>query len=123
VTVPVLAAQPGIFAILHANYQAVSSSNPATDGEVLLIYCTNLGAVSPTVADGAPGTGKELTVATTTVRMGSGSAAVSFSGLASGFVGLYQVNAQVPAGLAAGTKPVVVSAGGVSSSAVMMAVK
>ena len=123
VTVPVLAAQPGIFAILHANYQPVTTANPATDGEVLLIYCTNLGAVSPTVADGAAGTGKELTVATTTVMMGSGSAAVSFSGLASGFVGLYQVNAQVPAGLAAGTKPVVVSAGGVSSSAVMMAVK
>jgi len=123
VTVPVLAAQPGIFAILHANYQPVTTANPATDGEVLLIYCTNLGAVSPTVADGAAGTGKELTVATTTVMMGSGSAAVSFSGLASGFVGLYQVNAQVPAGLAAGARPVVVSAGGVSSSAVMIAVK
>jgi uncharacterized protein (TIGR03437 family) len=40
---------------------------------------------------------------------------VQFSGLAPGFVGLYQVNAVVPADAPAGIQPLVVSIGGVSS--------
>jgi uncharacterized protein (TIGR03437 family) len=56
---------PGVFslnqtgsgpgAITHANFQVVSPSNPAKRGETILIYLTGLGAVSPTIADGAPG--------------------------------------------------------------------
>ena len=46
-----------------------------------------------------------------------------FSGLAPGYVGLYQVNALVPAGVAAGSAvPVVISMGGASSNTVTIAV-
>jgi uncharacterized protein (TIGR03437 family) len=49
---------------------------------------------------------------------------VAVSGLAPGFVGLYQVNAQVPAGLAANNAtPVMISIGGVASNTVTMAVQ
>jgi minor extracellular serine protease Vpr len=49
---------------------------------------------------------------------------VEFSGLAPGYVGLYQVNAQVPAGAATGSAvPVVISIGGVASNTVTMAVQ
>jgi uncharacterized protein (TIGR03437 family) len=48
---------------------------------------------------------------------------VSFSGLASGFVGLYQVNAQVPTGLAAKNQPVIVKVSGASSVPVLLPVK
>jgi trimeric autotransporter adhesin len=123
VTVPVLAAQPGIFVALHANYQPVTSADPAIAGEVLVVYGTNLGAVSPTPADGAAGTGKQLTVAATTATVGGSNAPVSFSGLAADFVGLYQVNVQVPTGLASGNQPLVLSVSGASSKAVMIAVK
>ena len=123
VTVPVLAAQPGVFVALHANYQPVTSSNPATAGEVLVTFCTNLGVVSPTIADGAPGTGKELTVGKTTAAVGGKPAPVSFSGLAAGFVGLYQVNAQVPTGLGSGDQPLVISVGGAASKALNVSVK
>ena len=123
VTVPVIAAQPGIFVVQHANNQLVTAANPAVAGEVLVIYCTGLGAVAPTLADGAPGTGAQLTVGKTTVTIGVGSAAVSYSGVPSGFVGLYQVNAQVPAGLSSGNQQLVVSVGGAGSSAVTIAVK
>jgi len=51
-------------------------------------------------------------------------ASVMFSGLAPGFVGLYQVNAQVPAGAPAGPSvPVVVSMGGVDSNTVTIALQ
>jgi uncharacterized protein (TIGR03437 family) len=133
VTVPVLAAQPGVFAynvgtetfgvVLHANFQLADTGHPVTGGEVVLIFCTNLGAVSPAIADGAAGSGAQLTIATTTVTIGGAPAPVSFSGLASGFVGLYQVNAQVPTGLAAKNQPVIVKVSGASSAPVLLPVK
>src|ERR1019366_6529671 len=104
ISVPVLAAQPGIFnysaggntfgAILHANFQLADTGHPAKAGETVLIYCTGLGAVSSPPADGAPGNGQP-TATTPTVTIGAASAMVSFSGLAPGFVGLYQINAEV----------------------------
>jgi trimeric autotransporter adhesin len=132
VIVPVLAAQPGVFAytvgsnafgvVLHANFQLADTSNPASPGEVVLIFCTNLGAVSSAPTDGAAGSGQK-TVATVTVTIGGASAPVSFAGLAANFVGLYQVNAQVPAGLAAQNQPVIVSVSGASSAPVLLPVK
>jgi uncharacterized protein (TIGR03437 family) len=78
-SVPVLAAQPGIFnytaggdtfgAILHANFQLANTANPAKAGETVLIYCTGLGAVSSPPADGAAGNGQETTT-TPTVTIG-----------------------------------------------------
>ena len=101
----------------------MTSANPATAGEVLVVYGTNLGAVSPTPADGAAGTGKEMTVATPRLTIGGFNAPVSFSGMAADFVGLYQVNVQVPKGLASGNQPLVLTMSGVSSKAVQMPVK
>lgn len=133
VTVPVLASQPGVFAynvggetfgvVLHANFQLADTGHPVSPGEVVLIFCTNLGAVSPAIADGAAGSGQQKTVAATTVTIGGAAAPVSFSGLAAGFVGLYQVNAQVPAGLAAKNQPVIVKVGSASSVPVLLPVK
>ena len=132
ITVPVLTAQPGIFnysaggntfgAILHANYQLASTADPAKPGETVLIYCTGLGAVSSPPANGEPGKGQP-TMATPTVTVGGTKAIVSFSGLAPGFVGLYQINVEVPAGLTAGNQPVVVEVAGASSNSVLLPVQ
>ena len=133
VTVPVLAAQPAVFAynvgattygvVLHANFQLADSAHPVVAGETVLIYCTNLGAVAPTLADGAPGTGAEITVATPTSTIGGKNAPVSFHGTAPGFVGLYQVNVQIPTGLASGNQPLAIAISGVSSPLVQLPVK
>jgi uncharacterized protein (TIGR03437 family) len=133
VRVPVLAAQPGVFAynignntfgvVLHANFQLADTGHPVTAGEVVLIYCTNLGAVSPAIKDGEPGTGKELTVAKPSVTIGGAAGAVSFSGLAPGFVGLYQINVAIPKGPAAGNQSLMVAIGGASSKPVLLPVK
>ena len=120
--VPVSAAQPGIFVILHANFQLADAAHPAKAGETVLIYCTGLGAVSSPPADGAAGNGQS-TKATATVTIGGVNAPVSFSGLAPGFVGLYQVNAEVPGGLASGNQPVVLSIGQAGSNAVLLPVE
>jgi uncharacterized protein (TIGR03437 family) len=87
ISVPVLAAQPGIFnysaggntfgAILHANFQLADTGHPARAGETVLIYCTGLGAVSSPPEDGAPGNGQP-TKTTPTVTIGAASAMVSF---------------------------------------------
>ena len=132
ISVPVLTAQPGIFnysaggntfgAILHADFQLADTAHPAKPGETVLIYCTGLGAVSSPPADGEPGKGQP-TVATPTVTIGGTKATVSFSGLAPGFVGLYQINVEVPDGLAAGNQPVVVEVAGAFSNSVLLPVE
>ncbi len=132
INVPVLAAQPGIFAysvggnsfgaILHANFQLADTGHPAMAGETVLIYCTGLGAVNTTPGDGVAGNG-QTTVATPSVTMGGKNAAVSFSGLAPGFVGLYQINAVVASGLASGNQPVIITMQGASSNSALLPVK
>jgi uncharacterized protein (TIGR03437 family) len=91
-------------------------------GETVLIYCTGLGAVSPTPADGTAATGQSALV-TPKVTIGGVNAPVSFSGLAPDFVGLNQVNVQIPAGLKAGNQAVVMTSGGVSSNSVLVPVE
>jgi len=95
---PVLHAAPRLFAlshdgqgqgaILHADtHQAVSSTNPAIDGETLEVYCTGLidgGVIPPQVTiDG---------------RI----AEVLYFGSAPGFASLNQVNVRVPSGVGPG---------------------
>jgi uncharacterized protein (TIGR03437 family) len=135
-TVNVAAASPGIFivdqvssaaAVLHAaDYSLVTSSSPARPGEYLLIYCTGLGAVGTSVASGAmaPSVPPDSTVQPPTVSIANLSANVTFAGLAPGFVGLYQINVQAPAGLPTGNQPVqTVTFGVVSNIATIAALQ
>jgi uncharacterized protein (TIGR03437 family) len=132
-TVPVALAQPGIFSyavasinygsILHANYQLANTASPAAPGETVLIYCTGLGSVTPGPVDGVAAAGSDLTALTPTVTIGGATAMVAYSGLAPGFVGLYQINVQIPSGLPAGNQPVMVTIGGVQSAVVQLPVQ
>jgi uncharacterized protein (TIGR03437 family) len=73
-------------------------------------------------ADGTAGNG-QTTLATPTVSIGGANATVSFSGLAPGFVGLYQVNAVVPSGLAGGDQPVTIAIGAATSNSPLLPLK
>ena len=93
---------------------------------VLLIYCTGLGGVTNQPPTGSPALSSLLskTMTTPIVTIGGAPADVQFSGLAPGLVGLYQVNAAVPAAAAKGNAvPVVVSIGGVMSNAATISVQ
>ena len=127
---------PGIFTangsgsgqgvIADSAYKMVDAGNPAAAGTVIQIYCTGLGLVSNQPATGAAAstTAVSPTVTTPTVTIGSVAAEVLFSGLVPGTVGEYQINAKVPAGVAAGPAvPVIVTIGGAASNTVTMAVK
>jgi uncharacterized protein (TIGR03437 family) len=139
ISVDVAAAEPGVFgypapgdppqqgAIVNAvTYAVADPSAPVSEGDVLAIFATGLGAVDQTIPDGAAAPTAPLanTVAKPTVTIGGQNAGVSFSGLAPGFVGLYQIDAAVPGGVTAGSEvAVVVSIAGETSPPVTIAVK
>ena len=113
-------AQPGIFisgenaAILNASFQLVTSQNPVRAGDTIQIFCTGLGAVDVAVETGAPGPSFSTVEVPVTVTIGGINAAVAFQGLAPNFVGLYQVNVVVPAGVTPGNAvPLVLTQNGI----------
>ncbi len=57
------------------------------------------------------------------VRIGGQFATVSYSGLAPGFAGLYQVNVVVPPGVAAGIQPMQITINGVLSNVATVAIQ
>ena len=85
-----------------------------------------VGPVANQPASGAPPSANPLpnSISPPAVTIGGVPARVSFSGLAPGFVGLYQINAQAPDNAPTGSAvPVVVSVSGVSSNTVTIAVQ
>jgi uncharacterized protein (TIGR03437 family) len=128
---------PGIFTLdqsgtgqgtvlVSATAQLASAATPATRGNYVSIYCTGLGAVSNRPASGSPASSAPLSFSASqpTVTIGGSAATVSYSGLAPTLVGLYQINALVPTGIAAGNNvPLSIRIGGVDSNTVTIAVK
>jgi uncharacterized protein (TIGR03437 family) len=102
------------------------ASNPAKSGDAVVIYCAGLGATNPPVVAGVPSSLTTLspTVNPVTLTIGGQNARVLFAGLAPGFVGLYQVNAVMPASVPAGNQvSVVLTVGGQSSPPVTMSAR
>ena len=95
-------------------------------GQAIALFCTGLGPVRISVGDGnpAPLTVVDATITTPTLTVGGVAATPSFSGLAPGFVGLYQVNFAVPAGAPSGNAvPVVLTTGGFVSNTATIAIQ
>jgi len=106
---------PGVFAVLHADGGPVGPARPAAAGDVLLLFANGLGPVTEKVPSGgaSPAQPLALSLEAPTVTFGGVPGEVLFSGLAPGFVGLYQVNVRAPQGIPDGSAtPLVVSAGG-----------
>ncbi len=138
--VSVAAAQPAIFTTAGsgrgqgffivqppgaAGYIA-DPSRPAKAGDAIIIYCAGLGTTNPAVPAGSPASTTVLSnlIDPVTVRIADKAATVFFAGLAPGFVGVYQVNAFVPAGLTPGDAvPVTVSVSGLTSPPATMAIR
>ncbi len=143
-TLPIAEYAPGFFVIdaandaaaLDLNYHVVGPNNPVARGAYVQLYLNGLGPVNCTAgppactsnnlpADGlgAPSNPLVKSVTNPTITIGGQNAPVQFSGLAPGFVGLYQVNVQVPSGLTPGSQPIVCSIGGVTSKTASLVVK
>lgn len=116
---------PGIFfdtatehgAILNANTPDTTVRRPAARGGYLEIYCTGLGPLTIS-SDG---------LAQTTLRpqvlIGNAPALVTYSGMAPGFPGLYQVNVRVPSAAPSGTPLLSIVLQGVRSNAVRVGIE
>lgn len=90
-----------IVAVTNADYEVRDSFHPTHAGEVLILWCTGLGAVDRAVDAGAASPADPPANARfrPPVRFGpSVQATPDFAGLSPGAVGLYQVNVVVPAG-------------------------
>ncbi len=101
------------------------ANNPCTTGSAISIYATGLGEVTNQPATGQIAASSPLsdTKATPAVTIGGLAAKVLFSGLAPGFVGVYQVNVQVPNAVPTGSAiPMAMWVGGATSNTVTIAV-
>jgi uncharacterized protein (TIGR03437 family) len=126
-------ADPGIFiaggrpAILNQSARQVLPAEPAAAGEVLTLYATGLGLLDAAAGQvtGQPFPQSPLynTRTRAAITVGSRDAEVLYSGVAPNFVGLYQVNFRVPAGLTAGDQPLILAIGTIQTAPVQLAVR
>ena len=113
-------------ATIAAPVGAFSDSRPVRAGDVIEVYCAGLGAVTPSAVTGGAASSRPLqtTVLQPSVTIGGQTAGVTFSGLAPGAAGLYQVNVTIPTGVPTGDAvPVVLTIGGAASNTVTIAVR
>ena len=143
-------ASPGLFtanqtgsgqaAVLNQDNTINTSSNPANQGSIIVLYGTGQGQVSPAIPDGtaAPSGTLSNTIAVPTsdqrtcltsqpsmcVTFANGTLGdIKFSGLAPGYIGLWQINVAVPTGLTPGAVAVRVIINGTPSNTVTVAVR
>lgn len=136
VTVRISPSTPALFTVntsgkgaavtLNQDGSVNSAANPATAGTVIQLFATGLGAVSPSAATGtlaATSPPLALSVELPTATIGGVPASVQFSGLAPGFVGLWQVNVLVPSGAGSGAVPLLLRTGGQNANPVTVFVQ
>jgi uncharacterized protein (TIGR03437 family) len=116
---------PAQAAITHADGSLVSNASPATANETVVVYATGLGPVSGPMVTGQPASSTSLQPTIpqpATATLNGIPATVAFSGLTPGFIGLYQVNVQVPPNAAPGSF-LTIGIGGGRAPAVPLPVK
>lgn len=114
----VSSAAPGIFT---DETGALVPFKTAAIGQVITLFITGAGAVSPAIATGAaPAEGTAIAslpvpIQGAQVMIGSEIAPIQFIGIPVGLVGVVQINFMIPNTVAAGTQSVVVSIGNILS--------
>jgi uncharacterized protein (TIGR03437 family) len=106
--VPVVDANPALFTLSSGTGNAVvvnqdgsinSDQNPAPRGSIVVLYATGEGQTSAAGVTGQPAAAPfPQPVLPATLTMADIPANILFAGDAPGFVGLMQINAQVPTG-------------------------
>jgi len=117
----------GTYAIAEASdYSLIGPDNPAFAGEPLVLYVTGLGPLNLRLVDGY-GSPTSAPFAETVdpfqVILDNETCSVFFSGLAPGFVGLYQINFYVPRDAAAGNLQIYIQSPYATSTVAILPVR
>jgi uncharacterized protein (TIGR03437 family) len=133
ITVPVATVAPGIFAmngrdaivVRNSDNSLATRDRPTRRNEFVYFYATGLGAVENTPASGQPASAVPLSRALLqpVITLGGVRCDVLYAGLAPGFVGVFQLNIQVPVQAVSGAQDIVVTSSGVSSRAATLYVE
>ena len=92
-----------VFVLRNGSGFVATPSAPVQAGDELILYCSGLGSVGAFAAGQiAPLTTNYSTQNPVTVTIGGIAITPDFAGLAPSFVGLYQVNVKIPAGVPSG---------------------
>jgi uncharacterized protein (TIGR03437 family) len=89
---------PGVFVVTNTDFRLNSAAQPAHRTETLHIFGTGQGLVTPPVADGTAASADSLSRSVTlpSVLLAGQPMHVSFSGLAPGLAGLWQIDVALP---------------------------
>jgi uncharacterized protein (TIGR03437 family) len=99
----------------------VDAQHPVKPGDTLVLYALGLGPVNVDLSPDktTPASPQVKVTSPVVVSIGGVSVAPTFAGMSAGSVGLYQVNVQVPSGVAASAQaPIIITVGSASSTAV-----
>jgi uncharacterized protein (TIGR03437 family) len=110
-------------AILNQNNSVNGVNSPCARGEVVSVFCTGLGPMTPQVAAGhvAPATRLQLPIVATISGIAS---EILYAGAAPGLAaGAYQVNMRVPSSVPSGQAQLQLNVDGISSPAVILNVR
>jgi uncharacterized protein (TIGR03437 family) len=119
-------AGPGIFTLANGR---VNPSSSAARGAAATMFITGDGQVTPTLATGTTPSSRTAIAnlpkprQSVTVTVGGQPATIDFIGIPSGLVGVTQINFRIPAGVATGEQPVVVTVGTSSSNTAKIVVQ
>lgn len=104
---------------------SIPPKNPLTAGDVLTIYCTGLGPVSPAIDPTQPAPSPAPTVSNpVTLTIGNTKIPVSSASLVPGYAGIYAVQAKIPSGLTSGDGiPLIISVQNQSSIPVTVSLR
>jgi uncharacterized protein (TIGR03437 family) len=102
----------------HADFSLVTQDAPAKPGEYLVAYLAGMGLTNTPVGTGAQAPSSPLATVNTSasIAIDGETAPVLFAGLTPGFIGLYQINFQVPADIQSGNRKLEIFQGGLAAN-------
>jgi uncharacterized protein (TIGR03437 family) len=109
----------------HADFSLVTEDAPAKPGEYLVAYLAGMGLTDTPVDTGAQAPSSPLAAvnASASVAIDGEAASVLFAGLTPGFIGLYQINFQVPSDVQSGDRKLEILQGGLAANTSVLPVQ
>ena len=108
-----------------ADGSLISQTSPAKPGEYVVMFLLGMGQTSNPVVSGVASPLDPLArpAVSPTLTLNGADVPVAFAGLTPGFVGLYQINLLIPAGMPDGNATLVVSQGGSASNTTILPIR